>query len=301
MEPRLHLQRARGMDTDDWDPERVCTELRRQIAAPAPDEGTTTALAVRALFVLGRGHTELAPQFAAFYPGFADRVAVDARRQLFERIREHARSGLLGSDVLVHFLRLERDRPIVAEAAFDLARLGVIAPGREPGGADYVLGLIVGGAVANPGAALGGLLALASDAVNAKLRLLRPALALPDADAALAEMVRYARAHVHVATVEFWLEWMESLAAALPAAQRVFDRAAEALIAQRQAVHGAVVFDGSWIAPSSEESDHDPLGARELPLGRFAAAVAPRLAALAAAVPHSASLRRALAAWVLVH
>ncbi len=301
MELRFHPQRARGMDTDDWDPERVRIELRDHVAAPPPDEGAATALAARALFILGRGHAELEPEFAAFYRGFADRVGVDARRQLFERMREHARTGFLASDVLVHFLRLERDRPIVAEASFELARLGVRAPGRDSSGADSVLAFVVGGAVSNAGAALGGLLALAADAVNAKLRLLRPALALPDADAALVEMARHAQPHVHVATVEFWLEWMESLVAELPAAQRVFDRAAEALIVQRQAVRGEVVFDGSWIGPSSDESDHDPIGAHELPLGRFAAAVAPRLAALAAAVPQSTSLRRALAAWVLVH
>jgi hypothetical protein len=43
------------------------------------------------------------------------------------------------------------------------------------------------------------------------------------------------------------------------------------------------------------------VGAHELPLARFASALSPRLAALAAAAPHSMSLRRALAAWVLVH
>ncbi len=230
------------------------------------------------------------------------RVGTDARRQLFESVREHARSGLLRSDVLVHFLRLETDREIVAEAAFDIARIGVPAPGGATRGADYVLELVVTGAVANAGAALGGLLALAADEVNRKVELLRPALELPDADTALAEMGRYARAHVHVATVEFWLDWMDALIADLPAAQRVFDRAAEALLAQRQAIQGDVVFDGSWIAPSPDSSGHDFSGARELPLDRFAAAVvAPRLAALAAAAPCSANLRRALAAWVLVH
>jgi hypothetical protein len=289
------------METNDWDPERVSIELRSYAAAPLADGGATTALAARALFVLGRGHAEIEPEFAAFYPRLADRVGVDARRQLFERIREHARTGLLAGGALTQFLRLEPERSIVAEAAFDVARLGVTAPGRSSSGADYVLELVVGGAVANPGAALGGLLALAADPVNAKLRLLRPALALPEAAGALAEMARCARPHVHVATVEFWLEWMESLLPGLPSAQRVFDRAAEALIAQRQAVRGAVVFDGSWIAPSSRESDHDPVGAHELPLARFASALSPRLAALAAAAPQSTSLRGALAAWVLVH
>jgi hypothetical protein len=289
------------MDTNEWDPERVSAALRYRSAGSPSDEGCMAALATRALFLLGRGHVGLQPDFAAFYPRLVENVGTDARRQIFERARDHARSGLLRSDVLAHFLRFESDRGIVAEAAFDIARIGVPAFTESVRGADHVLELVVTGAVANAGAALGGLLALADAAVNSKLELLQPALALPDADAALAEMARYARAHVHLATVEFWLDWMEALVVELPTAQRVFDRAAEALLAQRQAIHGDVVFDGSWIAPLPDAPVYDSSSVRELPLSRFAAAVAPRLAALAGAAPHSAILRRALAAWTLVH
>ena len=115
-------------------------------------------------------------------------------------------------------------------------------------------------------------------------------------------MGRYARGHVHVATVEFWLDWMEALIVELPAARSGCSTGPpSALLAQRQAIHGDVVFDGSWIAPLPDAPVHDSSGVRELPLSRFAAAVAPRLAALAGAAPHSADLRRALAAWTLVH
>ena len=289
------------MDTNEWTPERVLSELRANLAGDASDDGRIPGLAARALFLLGRGHTELEPDFTGFYPTFAQRVEAGARQQLFARMRDHARSGLLRSDVLAHFLRLESERGIVAEAAFDIARLEVPAPDGETRGADYVLELVVTGSVANPGAALGGLLALACNAVNAKLRLLRPALALREADAALAEMTRHAREHVHAATVEFWLDWMESLAAALPGAQRVFDRAADALVAQHQAIRDLIVYDGSWVAAPPQGTAEDTAGARELPIDRFAASVTPRLAALATAAPGSPSLRRALAAWMLVH
>jgi hypothetical protein len=301
MEPHMPLLRIRGMETEDWDPERVRAALRGHAAAPPDDESAAPALADRALFLLGRGHAGIESEFAAFYPTFAARVAIDVRRSLFERIRGHARSGLLRSDVLVHFLRLESDRAIVAEAAFDVARLDVAAAGGEPRGADHVLELVVTGAAANTGAALGGLLALACNEVNRKLALLRPALARPEADCALAELARCARAPVHVATVEFWLDWMEALAGSLPGAQRVFDCAAEALVTQRRAVRGATVFDGSWIARPLQSDDHELAGARELPLGRFCGSIAPRLAGLAAAAPYSASLQRALEAWALVH
>lgn len=289
------------MDDNDWSLEKVLAAFRANATGSTLDEGDSVGLVSRALFLLGRGHAELEPELDAFYREFTGRVGADARRRIFDRFRDHARSGLLSSGVLVHFLRLETERGIVAEAAFDTARIGVAAPAGEARGADYVLELVVSGAVANPGAALAGLLALACDGVNAKLRLLRPALARCEADAALAEMTRHAREHVHVATVEFWLEWMESLVASLPAAQRVFDRAADALVAQRQAIRGQIVFDGSWIAPPHPGTPEDVAGARELPLGRFAASVTPRLAALAATAPESTSLRRALAAWMLVH
>lgn len=289
------------MDTNEWTAERVLSELRANVTGAASDDRLIAGLAARALFLLGRGHTELEPDFTGFYPTFAQRVEACARQQLFERMRDHARSGLLRSDVLVHFLRVEAERGIVAEAAFDIARIDVPAPGGETRGADYVLELVVTGSVVNPGAALGGLLALACNAVNAKLRLLRPALALREADAALAEMTRHAREHVHAATVEFWLEWMESLVAALPGAQRVFDRAADALVAQRQAIHGQIVYDGIWVAAPPQGAAEDAAGARELPFGRFAASVTRRLAALATAAPSSPSLRRALVAWMPVH
>lgn len=297
----MPLLRNRGMETEDWDPERVRAALRGHAAAPPSDGSAAPGLADRALFLLGRGHAGLEPEFSAFYPAFVARVPIDVRRSLFERIRTHARSGLLRSDVLVHFLRLEADRAIVSEAAFDVARLDVAAAGGEPRGADYVLELVVTGAAANTGAALGGLLALASDEVNRKLALLRPALARPEAEGALAELARCARAPVHVATIEFWLDWMDALAGSLPGAQRVFDCAAEALVTQRRAVRGATLFDGSWIARPLQSDDHELAGARELPLGRFCASIAPRLAGLTAAAPYSASLQRALEAWALVH
>lgn len=292
-------QRNDPMDAEHWDPERVRVALRAHTTAHAPPCDGEAALADRALFLLGRGDASLEADFAAFYPAFASRAAAGVRRDLFERVRAHARSGLLRGNVLVHFLRLEDDRTIVAEAAFDVARLDVAAAGGAPRGADCVLEHVVTGAVANPGAALGGLLALARDEVNRKLVLLRPALALPQADAALAQMARHARTPVHVATVSFWLGWMEALAGGLPATRRVFDHAAAALVAQRRAVRGAIVFDGSWIARQTG-AEAAPAGARELPLCRFSASVTPRLAALAAAGPRPVSLQDALDAWAAV-
>ena len=100
---------------------------------------------------------------------------------------------------------------------------------------------MITGAVANPGAALGGLLALGDEAVNAKLVALRSALALKWADRALGAMASAPTGYVLAATVEFWLHWLESLAGDLPGTARVFDQAARALAVQREAMIEPVV------------------------------------------------------------
>ncbi len=285
----------------DWTPEDIARDLERCDDWEELDNERLARLAGIALFVAGRGETELHPLLAAYYPECAKRVPVDERSRIFARIRDQVRHGVLSSDVLVHFLRGDPDRYIAAEAAFELAWLDVTETGGGAHGADYVLALVIDRAVANPGAALGGLLALANRGVNAKLAVLRPALALPDADAALAEMARCARGYVHAATVEFWLEWMEALVAGLPESQRVLDRAADALVCWREEIVERMVLDGDRIVPAPRTGDLHDAGTRRIPLEEYAASIASRLAAIAAAAPESGNVRRALAAWGRLH
>jgi hypothetical protein len=285
------------MDSSDWTPQRVLAELRDGAIVDEQDDGALAGLACRALFLLARGHRELEAPFDRFYAALARRVTTEVRRRIFERVRAHTRRGLLRGEVLVPFLRLEGERCIVAGAAFEAGRLGVAAPLGGPRGADLVLDLVAIGATVNPGAALGGLLALASKDVNAKIKRLRPELAASDADAALAEMTWCARGYVHAATVRFWLEWMEALACELPTAQRVFDRTADALVALREAIGAPFVYEGSWVVLPQRFGVRSEPGAQEIPVSRFAASIGPRLVPLARAAPGSRSLQRALAVW----
>lgn len=286
-------------DLCDWVPEDILSDLGHCENWEKLDEERLARLAGWALFVAGRGETGLDPLIAAYYPGYARRVPASRRTQVFARIRDQVRSGALSGDVLAHFLRGDSEPRIAREAAFELAWLDVADPDGDTRGADFVLELVVAGAVANPGAALGGLLALANRAINAKLAVLRPALALAEADAALAEMARCTRGCVHAATVEFWLEWMEALVAGLPGTQRALDRAADALVCQREDMVERVVCDGDRIVPAPGGGDlHAPAG-RRIPLEAYAALIAPRLATIAAAASASGSVRRALAAWGL--
>ena len=285
----------------DWTPEDIARDLERCDDWEELDDARLARLAGIALFVAGRGESELHPLLAAYYPEYAKRVPADERSRIFALIRDQVRHGVLSSDVLVHFLRGDPDRHIAAEAAFELAWLDVTETGGGAHGADYVLALVIDRAVANPGAALGGLLALANRGVNAKLAVLRPALALPDADTALAEMARCARGYVHAATVEFWLEWMEALVAGLPESQRVLDRAADALVCWREEMVERMVLDGDRLVPAPRTGELHDAGARRIPLEEYAASIASRLAAIAAAAPESGNVRRALAAWGRLH
>jgi hypothetical protein len=169
-----------------------------------------------------------------------------------------------------------------------------------PRGADCVLELAVMGRLANAGAALGGLLMLANPDVNEKLRTIRAAVELPAATSVLEEMSLCSRGYVHAATVEFWLEWLEELVADFPRSRQAFDRAANALLRLREAMVERVVLGGHRSLLSASLGAPRDIG-RAVPLDRFAASIASRFAALAAAAPESESLRSAALAWSMTH
>jgi len=253
-----------------------------------------------ALVLAGCGDAEVDVSLRSLYPEYAKRVADEERRRTFEAIRDHVRNGGLRGAVLAHFLVGDSDNWIVSEAAFEVASLGVAVTSTNTRGADGVLELAVTGNLANAGAALGGLLALANADVNRKLRTMRAALELPAADAVLEQMALCPRSYVHKATVEFWLDWMEELAADLPHSRKAFDRTAEALLRLREAMVERVVLDGHRsMLTASLRALHDT--GRSIPLDRFSASIVPRLGALAEAAPDSENLRSAALAWSIAH
>jgi hypothetical protein len=100
---------------------------------------------------------------------------------------------------------------------------------------------------------------------------------------------------VFAAAVEFWLEWMETLAPELPASARVFDWAARALLAQREAMIEQTILRGRLPARERSNGDH---AAGEVSVAAFAESIGPRLRALAPAARDSEPFRAALAAWL---
>ncbi len=278
--------------------DRVLADLKDSANWRDLDEAGLARLAHQALFYAGRGHARIEPLLGAFYREYAQRIGDARRGEIFWRIRDLAHEGVLRNEVLIHFVRSDPEPGIVSTAALDAACLAIGEHPQGARGADYVLKLVVTGAVLNSGAALGGLLALGDEDVNWKLALLRPALALPTANAPLAQMASCATGYVYAATIEFWLGWMEAAARELPSSRRVFDWAVHGLARQREAMIEHVVLDGKRIYPVPRAGEiHEP-GFREIPLAVFAASIADRLRALETVAPGSENLARALAAWL---
>jgi hypothetical protein len=275
-------------------PETVLADLRHTAIWGGLDEEGIARLAQHALFFAGRGHATLHPLIAAFYPEYANRVAGGRRLEVFARVRAQVHDGLLRPGVLLHFLCHDPDLDVVSAAAREIACQALVEEPDGARGADWVLKLVVTGSVGNSGAALGGLLGLGDEAVNAKIAVLRTGLALPWADRALGQMASCATGCVFAATVTFWLEWMEALAPELPDVARVFDWAARALLVQREAMIEQTILQGRPPARERTNGDH---GAGEVSLAAFAESIAPRLRKLAPAARESELFLRVLAAW----
>jgi hypothetical protein len=254
------------------------------------DDAGIARLAHHAIFFAGRGHAAVDTLLGAFYPEYVKRVAAEGRQQIFARVRSLVHETVVVGSVLPCFLCHDPDAGIASTAARDIASSDLIEAASGARGPDYVLKLVITGAVANPGAALGGLLALGEEAVNAKLVALRSALALKWADRALGAMASAPTGYVLAATVEFWLHWLESLAGDLPGTARVFEQAARALAVQREAIIEPVVLRNR--RPGAGGT------ALEVPLAEFTRSIAPRLRVLARLAHGSEGFGRVLVAWL---
>ena len=277
-------------------PDTVRAALEASASWDRLDEDGIARLAHHALFFAGRGHEPIARLLDAFYPEYAKRVVTERRAGVFARVRGLIHEGVLRGCVLPTVLCHDGDAGIVATAARDIAALEIVEPESGTRGGDLVLKLVVTGAVATPGAALGGLLARGDEAINAKLVALRPALALKWADRALGAMASTPGGYVFAATVEFWLQWLEALAGELPGSARVFDQVARALAFLREALVEPVVLRARRPPCLGAES-----AALEVPLAAFTASIAPRLRVLASLAGESDGMRRALEAWLGEH
>ncbi len=253
-------------------------------------------LAELALFIYGRtGERELLDAMPGFYPHFAERVPVGQRREVFARLSTYAREQEVRRETLTPFLLCEDDPEIVSQAAHDLALYHEPSMPDAPDGPEQVFGLVLKGGLINPGAALAGLLQLGDPDVCARIGTLRPILASRELNHTLLQLVTCADGPVHLATVLFYLEWLEMLSH--EDGGHAFGHVASGLVILRRAA-GEVIIDGRRRFPLPKDPTAAYLpGMRVLSVRDVARRMAPRLEAIARREPAPHIVPRVLEAW----
>jgi hypothetical protein len=274
--------------------------VRAAMASPASwhelGTGQVARLAELAVFVAGRtGEHELLDAMPEFYPYFAERVPAEQRREVYARLATYAREQEVRRDVLYPFLLHEDDPEIVSQAAHDLALYHEPAEPDLPDGPEHVLGVVLSGGLVNPGAALAGLLALGDADVCARLARLRPILAAGELDHTLLQLVTTADSRLHLATILFYVEWLEELAG--EPESHAFGHVASGLVILRRVAGAEIVVDGRRRFPLPSDGNAYLPGMRVLALVDVARMIAPRLERLAASEPAPRIMPRVLEAW----
>lgn len=276
--------------------------VRAAMASPGtwPDltAGQLARLGDLAVFIAGRtGERELLDAMPEFYPYFAERVPAARRREVYARLATYAREREVRRDVLRPFLLHEDDPEIVSQAAHDLALYHEPSLPDQPDGPEHVLGIVLGGGIVNPGAALAGLLALGDPDVCARLTRLRPILAAKELNHTLLQVVTTANSRLHLATILFYVEWLETLAD--ETGSHAFGHVASGLVILRRSAGADIVVDGRRRFPLPRDAVAYLPGMRVLPLAEVARMIAPRLEGLAARERPPRIMPRVLEAWTL--
>ena len=254
-------------------------------------------LAELAVFIYGRtGDRELLDAMPSFYPHFAERVPAAERREIFARLAMHAREEEVRRDALFPFLLCEDDPEMVYHAAHDLALYQQPSAPDVPDASEHVLGLVLNGGLINPGAAIAGLLGIGDPDVCARLVRLRPILAAEQLNHTLLQLVTAARGPVHLATIEFFVEWLEELDAANKS--HAFGHIASGLVILRRAASDDTVIDGRRRFPMPRKGDVYLPGMRFLDLDQVAEIIGPRLLRLETIEAAPRIMPRVTAAWL---
>jgi hypothetical protein len=253
-------------------------------------------LAELATFIYGRtGEETLEEAIPAFYPYFAHGVPADQRREVYARLATYAREQEVRRDALYPFLLCDDDPDIVAQAAQDLALYHEPAMPDVAEGPERVLGLVLRGGVMNPGAALAGLLMLGDAEVCRRIARLRPILASPELNHTLLQLVTCASETLHLATVLFYVDWLEEIAGG--PVGHAFGHVASGLAILRRSAGTHVVIDGRRRFPLPRDGISYLPGMRILTLEEVKRQIEPRLRRLAANEAAPRIMPRVLEAW----
>jgi len=234
---------------------------------------------------------------AAEWERAAAQLPLEQRRDLLARVSTRVARDALSSRALLPIVLGDTDGRVVATAA------ALLALAHRPDAADpepgpfFVLKHMLTSVPRNLGAALGGLLGLGDEAVARWIFELRHVLALPVLSTVLDEMTGCQSGHLHKATVEFYLDWLEELAWQLPTSTETFRRVANGLINLRTSCLFHHVIDGQRRYPAPADGEPYEEGWRWIPLDEFTRAIWPQLVALERAEQPPAAMRRMLEAW----
>jgi hypothetical protein len=265
---------------------------------PTLSAGQLARLAELATFIYGRtGDDALMDALPSFYPHFADGVPAEQRREVFARLATYAREQEVRRDALYPFLLCEDDPEIVAQAAQELALHHEPSLPDMPEGPEQVLALVLRGGVANPGAALAGLLGLGDADVCARLARLRPILAGAPLNHTLLQFVTTAVGPLHLSAMRFYVEWLEELAAEPEG--HAFGHVASGLVILRRNADSHVVIDGRRRFPTPRAGVPYLPGVRLLSLEEAAREIEPQLRRVAGAERPPRILPRVFEAWGL--
>lgn len=277
--------------------EGVRSAMADREAWSALDARQLARLAEFALFVYGRtGESELIDTMPEFYPWFAQGVAVPVRREIFARLSTYAREQEIRRDALYPFLLCEDDPEIVSQAAFDLSLYHEPEAEDVPDGPEHILALILKGGLVNPGAALGGLLALGDPDVCERIAPLRPILAGRELNSTLLQLVTCGGGELHAATVDFYLDWLDELAAS--GESHAFGHVASGLVILRRNAASGVVIEGRRRFPLGRDGTAYLPGMRTHSIADFARRIAPRIERLEAAEGAQRIMPRVREAWL---
>jgi hypothetical protein len=194
---------------EDW-----LTRVRGRIASPpswpAPGSRDLGKLLFDGILAYGMTSDETSvPPLMALYRHCLEHVDSETRLGLYRELRDLQLGGKSSINTYMPFIFMETWAPLVAETVIDLCMSRSADPSDPLTACSDVCRWIDQGSLANRGAAFGGLLCLGDERVMEMLQTLKWTLS----SAELSIAVQAGTGMPTIASVEFWLSWIEELMA----------------------------------------------------------------------------------------
>lgn len=145
---------------------------------------------------------------AHFYKEHVCAILEERRWQIFRHVSGLAQeTSFVSINAFLPFIIEDHSLRIVSTAVIDYVSIGDLTDGDPMSRVKDIIGVIENGQLRNEGAAFGGLLSLGDDRVCNLLAPLRDRLD----STAIDEAIKCGTGLIHAASIEFYLDWMESM------------------------------------------------------------------------------------------